>query len=61
MTHDAATLSRGMLFRIYAVLLLVVAIVALAVVLFGLPALGITGLLLTAGFFGLMLLFMAGN
>jgi hypothetical protein len=61
MTHDAATLSQGMLFRIYAILLLVVAVVALAVVLFGLPALGIFGLLLTAGFFGLMLLFMAGN
>jgi hypothetical protein len=61
MTQDATSINQDMVNRIFAVILLVVVVAALAVIIFGLPALGIIGLLMTAGFFALMLAFMAGN
>ncbi|MCZ0960410.1 hypothetical protein [Paracoccus benzoatiresistens] len=61
MTHNADKSGNRLTFRILALLLVVVAIAILAVVQFGLPALGLLGLVLTLVVFAVMLLFAAGN
>lgn len=61
MTHSVDKSGNRQTFRILAVVLVFVVIAALAVVLFGLPALGILGLLMTVAFFALMLAYTSGN
>lgn len=61
MNQDLPASSKTLTFRIFAAILVTVVVAGLAVVLFGLPALGIVGLLLTVAVFGVMLAFTAGN
>lgn len=47
--------------RVYLAVAVVLVLVALLVMIFGLPALGILGIVMTVVVFGLMLAFTAGN
>ncbi|MFV0384828.1 hypothetical protein [Paracoccus sp. (in: a-proteobacteria)] len=51
----------GLTFRIYAVLLLVIVLAVLLVWIFGLPMLGLLGIVLTLVVFALLIAFTAGN
>lgn len=61
MTQDSAPEDNRLAIRIYIALLVVIVLAALLVVLFGLPALGIIGIVLTIVVFAIMLAFTAGN
>lgn len=61
MTPHADKSENRQTFRILGLLLVVVALAVLAVLVFGLPVLGLLGLLLTVAFFAVMLMFTAGN
>ncbi len=61
MNVDNADTESRLATRIYLALLVVVLLAGLSVYLFGLPALGIIGLLLTVAVFAIMLAFTAGN
>jgi len=61
MTHTADKSGNRQTVRAVALLLAVLAIAVLAVVQFGLPVLGLLGLVLTVAVFAAMLLFTAGN
>ncbi len=61
MTHTADKSGNRQTIRILSMLLVLVLIAVLAVAVFGLPALGLLGLAMTAAFFAVMLVFIAGN
>jgi len=61
MTHTADKDGNRLTLRIIALLLAVLAIAVLAAIQFGLPVLGLLGLVLTVAVFAVMLMFTAGN
>lgn len=61
MTHDQAPDSTRLATRIYAAVAVILVLVGLLVATFGLPALGLIGIVLTLVFFVIMLSFTSGN
>ncbi|MDB6176594.1 hypothetical protein PAF17_03640 [Paracoccus sp. Z330] len=61
MTNVSASADNRLALRIFAVLLVVLLVVAALVATFGLPVLGLIGLVLTLAVFVVMLAFTAGN
>lgn len=61
MTHDSAPSDNRLAVRIFAILFLVVVLAAALVAIFGLPVLGLIGLVATLAVFVIMLTFTAGN
>lgn len=61
MTHPDSANEKRVAFRIYAALLIVVVVAALIVIAFGLPALGLIGIVATIAVFVILLTITAGN